>query len=867
MNFRRQHGGGPLQLVTGQIYSERPFAISFRRGESEKRILLRKWLETILKLFWGAYLALTSLYCLLAFLPYTYYALIKSPAYAWMPWFARHHSLLFWLAWAAAAAVYRHRKSGVAYFACFGILAGAGLYLSMRPFLQDIAPDRSAYWGSVIALWIIIFVVLACGSKNSAAAEHAATADAHLSYSTGIVLAAGVALVGLAGAQIRNYADTRALPLHARDIYLVVWSAISHVLVAIVLISILNLIFIAASRTSRPRAMRTRLAGLLIFGFLWALSQHFLENALSFEGWPASLYAVSLAAALTLLGFSVAQPFLATEGAGSSANSARRSTLLVVVCLVLSLLALALPTLVGGGDWNGLYQGTFTVLFWIIAGYCAFRFLPVARNYSLKTILATLVLSLIAFKGLQATDIFWARPLGATDDDVQRFFENYAARDVSFNMASRLLGNGPRSEACGDLCRIMREYTEIRGAQARIDLKLVDPLVPTRGERPNIFFIVIDSMRPDYLGAYNPKAAFTPNLDALARDSIVVRNVFTPYAGTSLSEPAIWAGALQLHAHFMQPFGRVNSLEKLVKTDGYQMMVSNDEILSEILSPSDDLIKLDADKKLWNQLEFCSTVQQAENALEHRGDVRRPVFLYTQPKNVHQFARNDLPLPKSVNWPAQQGFNYRISFEMHQVDECMGGFIGWLKGRGLYDNSIIIVTSDHGDATGEFGRNSHSLIIYPEVMRVPLIVHLPKAMQNRFVHDDDRVSALIDITPSLYYLLGHRPVVANPLFGHPLFMETTEELHQYHRDDLFMASDVRAAYGILADNGRYFYATYDSPAQSYLYDLLQDPNGEHNILTGSLKKHYDEQVIEHLHEIADFYEYKPGIGSLLASSR
>jgi arylsulfatase A-like enzyme len=138
-------------------------------------------------------------------------------------------------------------------------------------------------------------------------------------------------------------------------------------------------------------------------------------------------------------------------------------------------------------------------------------------------------------------------------------------------------------------------------------------------------------------------------------------------------------------------------------------------------------------------------------------------------------------------------------------------------------------------------------------------------MQATFVHDDDRISALIDITPSLYYLLGHRPVISNRLFGHPLFMETAEELHSYHRENLFLASDIHAAYGLLANNGRYFYATYDSPTQSYLYDLTKDPNGEHDILTSEQKKRYDEEVIEHLHAIADFYGYKPSIGSVLAS--
>jgi hypothetical protein len=828
---------------------------------------LRKWSEAILKILFGAYFALTSVYCLLAFLPYTYYAMIKSPAYAWIPWFARHHALLFWLAWLAAAVAYHSRVKRAAYFVCFVTLACVGVFLSVRPFLVGLESNRIAYFGSVAALWAIILVVAHCEFHSSATTETEPLYESHFSYATGSFLAAGVALLSVAGAQLRSFSDTRSFSFHISDIYLTFWSAISHVLVAIILVSILNLVGIAASKSSHPRGVRWVLLGLLIFASLWALSIRFLGNALSFEGWAAQVYAASFAAALTLLGLSVARPFLAADDSSQPAGSARRAIPLIIIAILFAVIALALPTLVGGGDWNGILQGTFTLLLWGVLSFCIFRLRPARGNYSLKAVFVALLLSVLSYEALQATNIYWAKPLGATDDDIEHSIETYATRDASFNLASRLLGKGPRSEPCGELCRILREYTEIRGAQARFDLKLVDPLVAARGERPNIFLFVIDSMRPDYLGAYNSKATFTPNLDELAHDSVVVRNAWTPYAGTSLSEPAIWAGALLLHAHFMQPFERVNSLEKLAKTDGYQMMVSYDEILREILSPSDDLIKLDTDKKLWNQLEVCSTVQQAESAIEHRSDAARPIFFYAQPKNVHQFARNDMPQAKAANWPAQPGFNYRISFELHQVDDCMGGFIAWLKARGIYDDSIIIVTSDHGDATGELGRSSHSVVIYPEVMRVPLIVHLPKTMQNKFVHDDERISALIDITPTLYYLLGHRPIISNPLFGHPLFTETLEELHGYHRDELFLASDVRAAYGILSDNGRYMYATYDSPPQSYLYDLSKDPSGTHDILTNALKKHYDEQIIAHLHEIADFYQYKPGIGSLLTSSR
>jgi hypothetical protein len=76
---------------------------------------------------------------------------------------------------------------------------------------------------------------------------------------------------------------------------------------------------------------------------------------------------------------------------------------------------------------------------------------------------------------------------------------------------------------------------------------------------------------------------------------------------------------------------------------------------------------------------------------------------------------------------------------------------------------------------------------------------------------------------------------------------------------------VRAVYGILTADGRYLYTTYDSPAQSYLFDLLADPNAQHNVLTPALKQRYDEEIIEHLQMIGDYYGYKPGVGSLLAS--
>jgi arylsulfatase A-like enzyme len=834
--------------------------------------LLNRCSTTFLKLMWGTYLVLTSLYCLLAYLPYTFYALIKAPPYEWMPWFVNHHVPLFLLVAAVAAKAYwphdywpNAKDRG--YIVLLTALAGGGFYLAVHPFLGTLGNNFAAYKWSLISL-----LPLAATSLTDIIwcyqTSRRDDSSGLLDYPTGIVVAVSVALLYVGGGQLRTYLETHSYKFRSADVQLTGWSVLSHVLVIVVALSALNLIAIAANKTPWPTIVRRVLTILTVFAVLWAAFARLEEHALSFEGNPALLYAACLAATLTLFGLSVALPWMERSYIGrmTVGRQIKQKVILSGIALVLAAAAVLLPTLIGANDWNGLFQRSFVLALWVAVSICAYKIRKSDVDYSFATVAVVLLLAVVSYKGLQFSEILWAKPLGATDDDISRAMEKYAAHDASFQLAHHLLGNDTR-ERCDDLCHILREYTNIRDTQARTDVNLVEHLTPARGVRPHIFIFVIDSLRPDYLGAYNSSVDFTPNLDAFAKDSIVVHNAYTQYAGTTLSEPAIWSGAMLLHTHYLQPFSKVNTLEKLARADGYKMVVSYDTVLSQLLQPSDDIIKLDTNKTLWTQFELCSTVDQTEIALD-KLDVRtQPIFFYAQPMNVHQFAQNHMPSGAEDHWRTRHGFNNRAAHEVSQVDGCMGSFFRYLKARGMYDDSIIIVASDHGDATGELGRFSHSLYLYPEVMRVPLLVHLPARMRERVVYDDSRISALTDISPSLYYLLGHRPIKRDAMFGKPIFMQSREELDAFARDELFFASDVRAAYGILADNGRYFYATYDSPPESYLYDLGADPEGQRNVLTPTLKRQYDERIIEQLRAIADFYRYKPGMNSLLMAQR
>ena len=829
---------------------------------------MRLLIQTALRVLAGTYFVLTSLYCILAYLPYTYTAFIKAPPYPWMPWFAHHQALLFWLAslaWILGALGknyprYSRENTRNQIPILWTLLIGP--YLTVYPFLPNLQSNRAAFWWSLVSLLPVVGfsawdLWIQKPPTDPRESRHA------FGYSSGITVAVVVSLIYIVGARLQAYKETQSLGPHKQFANIALWSLVSHVAVAMAVLSALNLIYYVASKNPKAESLRRWLLGIAIIACLWIVLERFLDTAMSFDGWSAYLYALFFAASLTIWGFSVVLPLLQRNLRPTL--SASKAFVTWIAIFAVAALAIMSRTLIGGEDWNGFVGSTWALIFWIAMSICVYRLRPARANYSAVTVIALLLGSAFIYKTLQYTEIFWSKPLGSTDDEILLTLEDYGSRDASFLLAHHVLGNS-RHEPCGDLCRILREYTNIRETHISQGIKLVDDVAPAQGEHPNVFIFVIDSMRADYLGPYNSRVDYTPNLDALARDGIAFHRTYTHYAGTSISEPAIWAGAELLHTHFPQPFDAVNSLRTLAKTDGYDLVVSYDTVLEQLFTPSDNVTKLDLDKNLWNRYEACSTIRELESHMDSRQDQAKPVFFYAQPMNVHQFARNDVPSPTSQHWPDRAGLNTRITYEVHWVDSCIGGFVGYLKQRGLYDDSIIVVTADHGDATGELGRISHSTSIWPEIMRVPLIIHLPTKMRQQFVYDDTRLSTLTDIAPSLYYLLGHKPIRQNPLYGRPLLAQTQQELDRYAPHDLLLASDVRAVYGILTADEQYLYTTYDSPAESYLFNLVSDPNAQHNILTPALKQRYDEEIIEHLHMVGDYYGYKPGVGSLLASS-
>ena len=113
----------------------------------------------------------------------------------------------------------------------------------------------------------------------------------------------------------------------------------------------------------------------------------------------------------------------------------------------------------------------------------------------------------------------------------------------------------------------------------------------------------------------------------------------------------------------------------------------------------------------------------------------------------------------------------------------------------------------------------HAYTIYPEVVRIPLIIHLPLWLAHEFRYDRMDLAFSIDISPTLFYLLGHPPTFHNPLVGTALFTGRSEERPARAAGSYLIASSYAPVYGILSKNGTEYFISDAVNYKDSLFEL------------------------------------------------
>ncbi len=273
----------------------------------------------------------------------------------------------------------------------------------------------------------------------------------------------------------------------------------------------------------------------------------------------------------------------------------------------------------------------------------------------------------------------------------------------------------------------------------------------------NVLVITIDTLRADHVSAIDQKSPVkTPNIDSVAKEGAVFTRAFAHAPLTLPSHASIFTGLTPVahgihdNSGFRLP-DRYTTLAEVLKEKGYKTgaFVSAFPLdsrfgLNQGFDVYDD--KYGAGKKF--QFFFAErraerTLSLAKNWLKNAGN---RWFLWIHLFDPHQ--PYNPPEPYKTKYK-----NDLYSGEIAYTDHELGKFFKFLRDSGLWKNTIIVITSDHGEALGEHGERTHGYFAYNSTLHVPLIIHYPGIKP---IKTDKKVSH-IDIFPTLCDILNIHP--------------------------------------------------------------------------------------------------------------
>lgn len=312
-------------------------------------------------------------------------------------------------------------------------------------------------------------------------------------------------------------------------------------------------------------------------------------------------------------------------------------------------------------------------------------------------------------------------------------------------------------------------------------------------ERPNVIFIVVDTLRADHVSSYGYTRPTTPQLDSwLAQEGTQFTNASSTSAWTYPANAGILTGKQPANlgvtwSQWKHPENRIPESEKLLAEylhdEGYATagFTSVHFVSSQFgFGQGFDTYQNSAGS-LENKTWADDINTEAMNWLSTEWDETQPMFLFLYYFDSHSWYNPPAPYDTlydptytgtltaevyQTGRPVAEGDVIATDRDIEHVvalyDGCItywdtqfGQMMTFLEQNGVLDDSLIILTSDHGEMFGEHDEWAHHNSVYEEVLRVPFVVRYDGVV-NSNVSLDAPVSTL-DITPTILDFLDISP--------------------------------------------------------------------------------------------------------------
>ena len=264
----------------------------------------------------------------------------------------------------------------------------------------------------------------------------------------------------------------------------------------------------------------------------------------------------------------------------------------------------------------------------------------------------------------------------------------------------------------------------------------------------SVLLVTIDALRADRLEAYGGNG-LTPQLDALARESVVFRRAYTPTPHTSHALGSLFTGTF-LRAVLTLPDGGAArpTIASLLRHAGFHTAAFYPPAVFFVDSEQLEALRADGfgfEHRTAGWASAPERARQVEQWLAHTPD-EAPVFVWAHVFEPHE------PYEPPALFARGASMVERYDGEVAAADAGVGELIRAFRAR--RPRGTVIVTADHGEEFGEHGGHYHGTSLYDEQARVPLLWSSPGAVRARSV---DAPIELVDVAVTLLAALGVPP--------------------------------------------------------------------------------------------------------------
>ncbi len=363
----------------------------------------------------------------------------------------------------------------------------------------------------------------------------------------------------------------------------------------------------------------------------------------------------------------------------------------------------------------------------------------------------------------------------------------------------------------------------------------------------NVILITIDTLRADYVSIYGDKAE-TSNIEKIAKEGVIFDRCIAQTPLTLPSHTTILSGTYPLYHNVRDNGGfivpeELTLVSEILKSEGFKTgaFIAAYVLHSKWgLNQGFDVYEDTFDMTKYKAISLGSIQKRADEVLKEAEKwikkVKRDKFFAW----IHLY---DPHTPYAPPPPYSEMFKDRpYRGEVEYTDYQLGKFFSFLRDEGIMENSIIVITSDHGESLGEHKEETHGFFIYESTVWAPLIIRTPFSFPKKRVKN---IVEHVDIVPTLLDMLGIRydkkSMQGRSLLG-VIFGESGEKFNKAYTETFYPKfhygwSELRAIY-----HGSFKYIL--APSEE-LYDLENDPE---ELLNLSLKESSKRRKLKRLLE-------------------